>query len=276
MMRNILFASAALVIATPALAADGSGYVGLEGGVLFPQHMNGTYTSTFTQTAQSPAAGTAAAAPGTGAVGTLPTAFTTLPATTVGTAETRFKTGYDIDAIAGYDFGMFRLEGELGYKKANVKDFSQSTAFTTAVATGLTPTGTLTTTAFTYPTGSLATFNLSDNVNVWSGMINALLDLNIGSGGGFYAGGGIGRARVKAFGLSDSAWAYQGIAGVRFAVSPNIDIGLKYRYFRTGRLDYVPTATAFSTTSTVAVPNVASGATAGSGTTNVAFTRTAA
>ena len=36
----------------------------------------------------------------------------------------------------------------------------------------------------------------------------------------FYGGGGFGRARVKPLGDSDSAWAWQGIAGVRYALSP--------------------------------------------------------
>ena len=31
--------------------------------------------------------------------------------------------GIDVDAIIGYDFGMFRLEGEIGYKRAKVDDF---------------------------------------------------------------------------------------------------------------------------------------------------------
>ena len=67
MMRKLLLASAALAIATPAAARDGQPYVGLEGGVLFPQHMNGVFTTTFTQTAQNPAPGsTAIAAGGTG------------------------------------------------------------------------------------------------------------------------------------------------------------------------------------------------------------------
>jgi len=114
MMRKLLLASAVAAIATPAVARDGSPYVGLEGGVLFPQHMSGVFTSTFTQGAQTPAAGTAAALPGTGNVGVLPATFTTVPGPIVGNSNVRFKTGYDIDAIIGYDFGMFRLEGELG------------------------------------------------------------------------------------------------------------------------------------------------------------------
>jgi len=70
MMRKLLLASAGLAIASPALAQGP--YVGLEGGILFPQHMRGTFTSTYSQGAQSPAAGTVAAAPGVGVVGSLP------------------------------------------------------------------------------------------------------------------------------------------------------------------------------------------------------------
>ena len=52
-----------------------------------------------------------------------------------------------------------------------------------------------------------------------------------------YAGGGFGRARAKLLGNRDDAWAHQLIAGARFALSDNIDFGLKYRYFRTNRLE---------------------------------------
>src|SRR5438270_141795 len=257
MMRKLLLASAAAAIATPALARDGSPYVGLEGGILFPQHMNGVFTSTFTQSAQTPAAGTPAAAPGTGVVGTLPATFTAPITTASGGSEFRFKEGYDIDAIVGYDFGMFRLEGELGYKHSSVKSFTQATAFGTAVTTALNPTGATQSTVFVFPNGNLTAFNLRNRVNVWSGMVNGLLDFGDPNGVSFYAGGGVGYASVDAFSTSShSAFAYQGIAGVRFAVSPNIDIGLKYRYFRTGNLDFAPGASTFTSTSTVAVPNV--------------------
>ena len=74
-------------------------------------------------------------------------------------------------------------------------------------------------------------------------MANALLDFGDNAGFGAYIGGGFGRARVKEFGDSDSAWAYQGIAGVRTALSDTIDVGLKYRYFRTGRLNFNDTFT---------------------------------
>ena len=50
------------------------------------------------------------------------------------------------------------------------------------------------------------------------------------------AGAGIGRARVNFAGERDANWAGQLIAGARFAVTPNVDIGLKYRHLRTRKL----------------------------------------
>src|SRR5438128_7722032 len=107
-MRTIfLSATAALaVVATPAGARDHSGYVGLEGGILLPKSQHGTFGASFTQSAQSPAAGTTAPLPGTGLVGALPPALATPPAAIVGDSRIKWKKGYDVDAIAGYDFGM--------------------------------------------------------------------------------------------------------------------------------------------------------------------------
>ena len=56
----------------------------------------------------------------------------------------------------------------------------------------------------------------------------------------FYAGGGVGVARTKyrlaaegeSLTAKDSGLAWQLIAGARYAVTPTMDLGLKYRYFR--------------------------------------------
>ena len=268
----LLAAAAAAAISSPALARDGSGYIGIEGGVLFPESQDGDFAAVFTQTGQTPAAGTVAPLPGTGFVGALPPALA-VPAAISGNSRVKWKRGYDVDLIAGYDFGMFRLEGEIGYKRSKLKRFSQDTAFGTAVTTALNPAGT-TGTAFVFPLDDDDTFNINNHVSVLSGMVNALLDLGGDEGIGGYVGGGFGRARVKQLGDRDSAWAWQGIAGLRFPVSSNIDVGLKYRYFRTGRLDFdTDAATLAGTTRTAAVANTGVGAT---GSTNVTFTRTAA
>ena len=70
--------------------------------------------------------------------------------------------------------------------------------------------------------------------------------LDFGGNGelGGFVGGGVGFAGVKHTGLigdSDSAMAWQGIAGVYMPVGTNFDIGLKYRYFRTGKLESTST-----------------------------------
>src|SRR6478736_2023556 len=116
MKKYLLAATAAIVaagVATPAMARDGSGYVGLEGGVLFPQKQDIDGAIDFT-------------APPTG----------TSDFATSSVARIKSKTGYDVDLIGGYDFGMFRLEGELGYKRAKNKSAHLSDTFVTAFNAG--------------------------------------------------------------------------------------------------------------------------------------------
>ena len=88
---------------------------------------------------------------------------------------------------------MFRLEGEVGYKRAKSDDFRLNPAFVDAyeAATGATLTDT--------------TFDLNSHTSVLSGMLTGLVDFDAG-GVGIYGGAGVGRARVKLLGDSDSAW----------------------------------------------------------------------
>ena len=223
MRKCLLAGAAAFVIATPAAARDGSAYFGISGGVMFPRDNDGDVFADFSTT-QVPAAPV-------GPAGPADTTFNNM-------FGIDYKTGYDLDANAGFDFGMFRLEGELGYKRASVNDFeiddSDIAALNAALnrpsaapdpgAPGLAPL-------------SADDFDLNGRTSVLSAMINGLLDFGQDDGWGGFIGAGFGRARVKQFGDSDSAWAYQLIAGIRTAISPNIDVGLKYRYFQTGNVD---------------------------------------
>ncbi len=205
MKKYLLAAVAAAAMATPALAQSTGPYVGIEGGVLFPNDTNVDANVNYVDPA--------------------------IPdATFNNVAKVNSKTGFDVDAIGGYDLGMFRIEGELGYKRAKTDSLQLDPAFITAYdnATGVTLTN--------------GDFNLDDHVSVLSGMVNGLLDFNLG-GVGVYGGVGAGRARVKLLGDSDNAWAYQAIAGVRVPVSSNVDVGLKYRYFRTAKLNFNDDAT---------------------------------
>jgi hypothetical protein len=79
-------------------------------------------------------------------------------------------------------------------------------------------------------------------------MANALLDFGDDDGWKGYVGAGVGVARVKyrafteagnvGFADSDNALAWQAIAGFSKAVTPNVDVGLKYRWFNTRRLNF--------------------------------------
>ena len=47
-----------------------------------------------------------------------------------------YRTGFDVDAIAGYDFGVIRLEGEVGYKHAGIDGVFCSIARSRAAIVG--------------------------------------------------------------------------------------------------------------------------------------------
>ena len=207
--KYLLTAAAAAAIATPAAARDHSGYVGLDAGVMWAKsslHLDATdsfycdYLSYYFDTCS--------------------TGF-----------GTKHKIGFDGDVVGGYDFGMFRLEGELAYKTAKQKRRTFS---------------------------DLGTVALSGKTTSWSAMVNGLVDFGDDNGVNFSLGGGVGWAHTKYnfnfngdftagegdyyfnnFGtsLSKSKFAWQLLAEARYAVSPQFDVGLKYRYFNAGKLN---------------------------------------
>ncbi len=224
-MRKYLLAAtaAAAVVSTPAMARDGSVYVGIEGGILFPKDNDADAFADFTTTQ----------------VPTTPLAAAPADTTYQDIFGVDYKRGYDVDAIIGYDFGIFRLEGEIGYKKSKVDKFEIDNSDIAALNLALNrPSGTGDPLAPGLPALSANDFDLNGNIKVWSAMVNGLVDFGDEDGLSFYVGGGAGRARAKAFGDSDSAWAFQGIVGARYALSRNVDLGLKYRYFQTAKLNF--------------------------------------
>lgn len=168
----------ALVLASPAIARDQSGYIGVDAGLLMPNDTE---------------------------IGDGSTGF-----------EIDYNNGFDLDLIAGYDFGFIRAEGELAWKRSTHKEY----AFAQGDIDG------------------------EGDTDVRSAMANILADVG-GDRWNVYAGAGIGYALVKNsldFGLFDESWkdgglAWQGIAGVRYSVNEMIDVGLKYRYFDTQKLE---------------------------------------
>lgn len=202
MRTHLLAAAAAAVIATPAFAAANGPYVGIEGGVTLPQNtdldviLNNTSASPVTTTRY-----------GSG-------------------YSVDHKTGWNVDAIAGYKLGLIRLEVEGGYQRAPTKSFSASPTLLSAVGTAADATVTS------------ADLGIGGRVGVTYLTANALLDSDFGGGFGGYAGGGIGRAWASFSGDKDNAMAYTAIAGLRYALTPNVDAGLKYQYLHTGKLNF--------------------------------------
>ena len=204
----IAMALASTALATPAVARDQSWYVGVEGGVMLVEDtkfdLEGTYDVFEGQDFD----------------------FDYDDALIVD-----HNYGVDLDLIAGYDFGMFRAEAEVGYKRASIDEIGTSADF-----------------------GGGEDFETDGSVRVWSAMANLLLDFGDDDGWSGFVGPGIGLANVRykisaldfdddGFDIdssseSDSGLAWQVTAGIRKAINYNMDIGLKYRYFNVRDLKY--------------------------------------
>jgi len=150
-MRKLLIAAALVstAVGTPAFARDGSVYVGVDAGLLKPSPARVRLTRS---------------------AGVIENAV-----------RIRHKLGIDADAVAGYDFGMFRLEGELGLKSAKTKDAALSQAAHLA-----------------YDTPTSPTFFVADGRSrALSAMLNGLVDFGPNDGANFSVGAGVGVARVR-------------------------------------------------------------------------------
>lgn len=194
-MRKLwtIAALATTVTSSPSLARDQSGYVGVEGGAMRVQSLDVGFSSEAID---------------------IDDAF-----------NIDLDTGFDADLIAGYDFGPIRVEGEIGYKRASIDELAVSSRIA-PIASAVDGDG---------------------RASVLSGMVNLLLDLGADEGWAGYLGGGAGLARTKlsadvsgtgvlggtGFDGSDRHLAWQAIAGFRVPVTEHIDLGAKYRYFRT-------------------------------------------
>ncbi|WP_235532712.1 outer membrane protein, partial [Sphingomonas sp. Leaf412] len=198
----IVMALASTAIASPALARDGAWYVGVNGGAMIVEDINYSITSTT--------------------------------AGLSGTAIVDHDYGWDVDGNVGYDFGAFRLEAEVGYRRATVDGFSSTGAIPVS-GSGTVPAG-------TYGIAGGKTSALSF-------MINGLLDFGPDDGLQGFVGGGAGVARVKAENSlrrsyqllddSDTVFAWQALAGVRAPLSDNVDVSLKYRFFNADNVNLV-------------------------------------
>ena len=141
-------------------------------------------------------------------------------------ATLKSDTGYDVGGIVGYDFGGFRLETEVGYRRARASRLTDSSG----------------------ATADRASNTLNGRAHALSYMVNGLLDFGSDDGMQAFVGGGVGIANVKyaisttGFGGandSDTNFAWQALAGVRAPLSKHWDVGLKYRYFNVSKLDLI-------------------------------------
>ncbi len=90
----IVLALASTALAAPAFARDKSWYVGAEGGAMIVEDID--YDIRGATTALS------------------------------GTGTVDHDYGWDVDGVVGYDFGGFRLETEVGYRRATVDGYSST------------------------------------------------------------------------------------------------------------------------------------------------------
>lgn len=196
----ILMAGAAMIVAAPATAREGQAYIGINGGVSFDDQVDvdiDTGNDTYNNAAF---------------------------------ADTNL--GIDGDVVIGYDFGAFRLEAEGGYKRAGYEGL-------TVVNSAILPGG------LTVPSGTRV--QNSRDLEIYSGMVNALVEFGNDDGFQVFGGGGVGIANMKlpvdvagvGTVIDDSAtdFAWQLLAGARLAVTDNVDLGVKYRYFVADNFD---------------------------------------
>lgn len=170
---------ASTALASPALARDDSWYVGVEAGAMIVEDIDNLR--------------------GRDQIGVLDTDY-----------------GYDVGGVVGYDFGPFRLETEVSYRRAEEAGYSDNTV-------------------------SLGDDNVGGGTEALSFMLNGLVDFGPDDGLQGFVGGGVGVGRVKVAVLtpfpgldvddSDSGFAWQVLAGVRAPLSDKIDIGLRYRFY---------------------------------------------
>lgn len=157
----------------------------------------------------------------------------TVDASTTGAEDTfvragtaRTKMGLDADVVVGYDFGGFRLEAEGGYKNNGYRSLRVDNAAILPVGVAV-------------PVGTVV--DNERDLEIWSGMVNAMVDIGDDDGLQLFGGGGVGVARlhlpVEVAGVGtivddgETDFAWQLIGGFRFPVNDSIDLGVKYRYF---------------------------------------------
>jgi len=133
---------------------------------------------------------------------------------------TEFDTGFMVGGAVGYRWNQFRVETELSYRQNDVDEIDF---------------------------GSAGRFDGAGDVSALTGFVNVFYDVDLSS---FdlaelspYVGGGIGVANLDVdsdsnaavdVDDSDNAFAWNVQAGVAYAVTEAVELGVGYRYLATG------------------------------------------
>ncbi len=126
-------------------------------------------------------------------------------------SEFSYDNGFGMNLALGYKFPMFRLEGEVAYYANDLDGYSDRNGSGEA----------------------------DGDIKNLSGMLNAYFDFANSTFITPYVGGGVGVAKVDlsdqsfTWDDSDTVYAYQGMAGVNFALTKQLSIDAEYRYFGT-------------------------------------------
>ena len=145
----------------------------------------------------------------------------------------RFKTGWEAGGALGYDFGHVRIEAEAFHLATHLKSQDRP-------AGSPPPNGTF------EETSGLSGSNSADAM-----MGNVLFGMGHWGGLKAYAGGGAGVARTHLYenwlGSAsidgrETGFAWQALAGLTVPLSHNVDLGVRYRYFRPDGADHFRTS----------------------------------
>lgn len=125
----------------------------------------------------------------------------------VGTATASYDTGLGFNVSGGYNFDGFRVEGEFGYKNADMDKLS----------------------------GPAASVSVTDtDITVMSFMANAYYDIKTNSPLTPFIGAGLGvlNGEISSAGddEDDTVFGYQLTAGVSYSVTKNVNLDLSYRF----------------------------------------------
>jgi opacity protein-like surface antigen len=137
----------------------------------------------------------------------------------------RFSAGFNFGGRAGYQWGAWRFEGEVNYRRNDSHGLDM-----------------------VFPTQRTGRSDGADRRSI-SEMANLIYDIDLGWPVTPHIGGGVGAAQVtrnlsnRFGGTHDTVTvlAYQGLAGIRYRVTPAVALDIDYRYFATDDTKFTST-----------------------------------